>query len=107
MIVELNKKKYKNDLLQVHRCKICGKVWNDYGEEVKDSYLKMKYSECDLTITVICDSCKTKIKFDILRNYKEKLQVWFNECDKNNIDDLDEFDLENLLSDFEIDINKF
>jgi len=43
----------------------------------------------------------------MVKNYKEKLQIWFDECDKNNIDDLDEFDLENIANDFGIDISKY
>ena len=47
------------------------------------------------------------LKTDMVKNYKEKLQIWFDECDKNNIDDLDEFDLENIANDFGIDISKY
>ena len=47
------------------------------------------------------------LKFDIVKNYKEKLQKWFEECDKNNVDDLDKFDLRNIANDFGINIDSY
>ena len=47
------------------------------------------------------------LKADIIKNHKKKLEVWFKECDKNNVDDLDRFDLRNIASDFGINLSKY
>ena len=50
-------KEYQNSILQIHACKKCGRVWDEYGEEVLDSYMKYKYKETYLTIKVMCPFC--------------------------------------------------
>lgn len=51
-------KEYKNSLLQNHYCIKCGRVWDDDGKEITDSYLKDKIREYTGTITVTCPMCK-------------------------------------------------
>lgn len=55
-------KEYKNSLLQDHICKRCGRAWNEYGEEIYDTYIIDKVREYSGTITVICPMCEFEMR---------------------------------------------
>jgi len=50
---------------------------------------------------------KIELKEFIVNNYRKKLEKWLSECDKSDINDLDEFDLKNIAKDFNININDY
>ena len=54
--------KYKNSLLYHYTCKICGRAWNDDGEELTEPYLRSKIQESETTLVEVCPICENMNK---------------------------------------------
>ena len=61
----MNYTKYKNSILQYHHCTKCGKVWDNYGEQVTEEH-KFMYTDKQSynVVSCICPLCENRIIYE-------------------------------------------